>query len=229
MFDIFVADTGSSDEEIQAIEELVEKVDNIKLIKYNYYNFAKINNDVVKNHIDKEYEFLLFCNNDVKLLNDVISGMLNVFKEKHRVGTVGARLHFADNTIQHGGVYLSINKNGHLSLGHLGFLSYYQTSENVTKVFGNTAGLMMISKFVFQKCEGFNENYKTCFEDVELNCKTNIMGLNNYCNNNIVAYHYESQTRGKNEINKKNEQSDFVNNLLPFINKNLKFMSKVFI
>ena len=44
---------------------------NISLIEYDYYNFAKINNDVVKNHVTNEYEFLLFCNNDIMLLNNI--------------------------------------------------------------------------------------------------------------------------------------------------------------
>mgnify|MGYP000085323662 CR=1 FL=1 len=46
---------------------------NVNLIEYDYYNFAKINNDVVKHHITNEYEYLLFCNNDIKLLNNVKS------------------------------------------------------------------------------------------------------------------------------------------------------------
>ena len=40
---------------------------------------------LLKNHIGKEYQYLLFCNNDIKLLSDVISGMLDVYKEKSKV------------------------------------------------------------------------------------------------------------------------------------------------
>lgn len=221
MFDIFVADTGSSDEEIQAIEELVEKVDNIKLIKYDYYNFAKINNDVVKNHIGKEYEFLLFCNNDVKLLNDVISGMLNVFKEKQRVGTIGARLHFADNTIQHDGMFSFIDKNNFFQITHKNLGSYYNFLDKTTTVIGNTGALVMIRKFTFEKCGYFNENYISCFEDVELSFKCLTMGLDNYLCSDCVGYHYESQTRNE-DIDKLNKlQHDYSKNLLPFVIKNL--------
>jgi GT2 family glycosyltransferase len=42
---------------------------------------------------------------------------------------------------------------------------------------GNTGGLMMIRKFVFEKCGMFNENYISCLEDVELNLKSIILGL----------------------------------------------------
>ena len=57
VFNLFIADTGSFEDEKKEIRDNTSKYDNIKLIEYDYYNFAKINNDVVKNHITDEYEF----------------------------------------------------------------------------------------------------------------------------------------------------------------------------
>jgi GT2 family glycosyltransferase len=228
LFDIFIADTGSTEEEIKSIEELVNSVGNIKLIKYDYYNFAKINNDVVKNHIGKEYEFLLFCNNDVKLLNDVISGMLSTFKTQPRVGTVGARLHFADNTIQHDGMLSFIDKNKSFQITHRNLGSYYNFSDKTISVIGNTGGLVMIRKFTFDKCGMFNENYISCFEDVELNFKCVVLGLENYLCSDCVAYHYESQTRNDDSEKFEKLQKDYKDNLLPFVIKNLNKLSPKF-
>ena len=220
LFSIFIADTGSDESEIKLIEDLITKFDNIKLIKYNYYNFAKINNDVVKNYIGDEYEYLLFCNNDIKILNDVIGGMLNTFKEKPKVGTIGIRLHYVDNTIQHDGVVMFINNDKKLGVSHKNSGSYYSYSLGINKNFGNTAGLMMIRKFTFEKSGFFNENYDVCFEDVQLNATTLLLGLENYCDGNSVAYHYESQTREKDEETKNLETNDFLKKLLPFLIKN---------
>jgi GT2 family glycosyltransferase len=220
LFSIFIADTGSDESEIKLIEDLITKFDNIKLIKYNYYNFAKINNDVVKNYIGDEYEYLLFCNNDIKILNDVIGGMLNAFKEKPKVGTIGIRLHYVDNTIQHDGVVMFINNDKKLGVSHKNSGSYYSYSLGINKNFGNTAGLMMIRKFTFEKSGFFNENYDVCFEDVQLNATTLLLGLENYCDGNSVAYHYESQTREKDEETKNLETNDFLKKLLPFLIKN---------
>ena len=228
LFDIFIADTGSTEEEINLIEELVNNVGNIKLIKYDYYNFAKINNDVVKNHIGKEYEFLLFCNNDVKLLNDVISGMLTTFKTQPRVGTVGARLHFADNTIQHDGMLGYVDKNKNFQITHRNLGSYYNFSDKTISVIGNTGGLVMIRKFTFDKCGMFNENYISCFEDVELNFKCVTLGLENYLCSDCVAYHYESQTRNDDSEKLDKLQKDYKHNLLPFVIKNLNKLSPKF-
>lgn len=221
MFDIFIADTGSSDDEIKLIEDLISQVDNIKLIKYDYYNFAKINNDVVKNHLGGKYDYILFCNNDIKLLNDVIYGMLQVFKEKPRIGTVGARLHFADNTIQHDGMFAYINKNNSFQITHKNLTSYYNFSDKSMSVIGNTGALVMIRRFTFEKCGGFNENYISCFEDVELNFKCVTLGLENYLCSNCVAYHYESQTRNDDEEKLNKLEKDYKQYLLPFVIKNI--------
>jgi GT2 family glycosyltransferase len=220
LFTIFIADTGSTDDEKEILKSNIKDYNNIKLIEYDYYNFAKINNDVVKNHVTDEYEFLLFCNNDIKLLNNVIYGMLNIFKTTPKVGTVGCRLHFEDNTIQHDGIICIVDKNKHLKISHHSLLSYYNFSNVTRKVIGSTAALLMIKKNVFIKCDYFNENYLTCFEDVELNLKCLMIGLDNYCNSNLVSYHYESKTRN-NDIDKiKKVNKDYNNLLRPFVSKN---------
>ena len=228
LFDVFIADTGSSETEKEWIKTNILPLGDIKLIEYDYYNFAKINNDVVKHHITNEYEYLLFCNNDIKLLNNVIYGMLKVFKSKPKVGTVGCRLHFEDNTIQHDGVFMMVNKQNQLGLGHIGIGSYFNYSIGQKSVIGSTAALLMIKKHMFEQFGYFNENYTTCFEDVELNLKSIVLNYENIIDSDLVAYHLESQTRGKTEINQKNESLDYSKTLMPFINENLmKIKSKI--
>jgi GT2 family glycosyltransferase len=220
LFHIFIADTGSTNEEKDILKDYIKQYRNITLIEYDYYNFAKINNDVVKNHVNEEYEFLLFCNNDIKLLNNVIYGMLSIFKTTPKVGTVGCRLHFEDNTIQHDGILCAINQQKHLLISHHSLSSYYSFSNINRKVIGSTAALLMIKKDVFIKCDYFNENYTSCFEDVELNLKCLMLKLDNYCNSNLVAYHYESKTRNNDKDKLKKVNEDYNNLLLPFVNKN---------
>jgi len=224
LYHIFVADTGSNEDEISEIKNYITENSTkvqITLIEYDYYNFAKINNDVVKNHIDNKYEFLLFCNNDIKILNNVIYGMLKIMKEHPKTGTVGCRLHFEDNTVQHGGVFAGVNSRQQIILGHDNIKSYYNHPVSFKKVFGNTAALMMIRKNVFEKCGSYNENYTTCFEDVELNAKCLLMGYENYFDGSLVSYHFESQSRGKDEKNMIGERHDYSQTLLPFFYQNL--------
>lgn len=222
IFEIFIADTGSSDNEIREIKQYILEEQSkcvIHLIQYDYYNFGKINNDVIKNHVSDNFEFVLFCNNDIKILNDVISGFLQIFKTKHDTGTVGARLHFEDNTIQHDGMLSFIDKNNNFIVTHNNFKSYFNFTKEVKPVIGNTAALLMIRKKTFEKCGMFNEEYISCFEDVELNFKCNIIGLVNYYAGNCVAYHYESQTR-KDDPEYNNKMVSDYKKLIEFVTNN---------
>jgi GT2 family glycosyltransferase len=217
-FDIFIADTGSTEEEKNQIKLNISQFNNVKLIEYGYYNFAKINNDVVRNYISDEYEFLLFCNNDIKILNDIITGMLGIYDKHKKAGTVGCRLHFADNTIQHDGIYMGINNvNSSLGVNHLNIGNYYNFFNATTEVFGNTGGLLMIRKRTFELCGLFNENYISCFEDVELNVKAISMGFSNYLCGDGVAYHYESTTRNEDPDNLNKLKQDYHQNLVPMV------------
>jgi GT2 family glycosyltransferase len=221
LFTIFIADTGSTDEEKEWIKQNIVTLGDVKLIEYDYYNFAKINNDVVKNHITDDYDFLLFSNNDIKVLNNVIYNMLSIFKEKNHVGTVGSRLHFEDNTVQHNGVVLFRDKDKNLRISHLGILSYYGFNTTNFEVVGNTGALLMIRKNMFEKCGMFNENYTECFEDVELNLKCLTKGFKNYISSKSVAYHYESKTRNDDTKKLERQSQDFSNTLFPFIKENI--------
>jgi GT2 family glycosyltransferase len=228
LFDIFIADTGSTYEEKEWIKNNILPIGDIKFIEYDYYNFAKINNDVVKNHIGNNYEFLLFCNNDIKILNNVIYGMLNIFKSKLKVGTVGCRLYFKDNTIQHDGILAIVDSKNIFGVTHKELNSYYPKNNNIQEVVGSTGALLMIKKSLFEICGLFNEDYTNCFEDVELNFKTTILGYNNFIDGNLVSYHFESQTRGEDPENIKKLSNDYNNTLLPFTIKNLgKLRSKI--
>ena len=218
-FDIFISDTGSTEEEKNWIKENIK---GITLIEYNYYNFAKINNNVVKNLPNNNYTFLLFSNNDVKILNDVITGMLSVFDKNKMTGTVGCRLHYEDNTIQHNGIFLYLNQqNKSIVVTHKNANAYYNYSKDTSPVIGNTAAIMMVRKDMFTNVGMFNEVYSHCWEDVELNLKIKVKGFENIINGNCVAYHYESKTR-----NIDLEQIDLINQyndiLIPFIKSNFE-------
>lgn len=229
-YEIFIADTGSEENEKNEIKNFIKKNEEnskIHLIEYDYYNFAKINNDVVKNYIDDKFDFLLFCNNDIELMNNVIQEMLMIFKENKNVGTVGARLHYKDNTIQHDGIIAIIktekdSKVGMLGVTHDNLNSYHKYTTYTKEVLGSTGALLMIHKNIFIKCGMFNENYISCFEDVELNLKCQTLGLKNYLSGKSVAYHYESTTRNEDPDNLKKLNEDYMNCLVPFVRSNFE-------
>jgi GT2 family glycosyltransferase len=162
-------------------------------------------------------------------LSDVISGMLNVYRTKPRVGTVGCRLHYEDGTIQHNGMLLYIvNKTNNLGISHLDKNNYYNYKLGINEVIGNTGGLMMIQKNLFNTIGMFNENYTYCFEDAHLNTLLSIKGFINYTNSNYTAFHFESKSRDLN--NEKKLSMNELNKLyIPIVIKNFeKLKYKIF-
>jgi len=225
LYDIFIADTGSSNEEKELIKSRYENT-NVNLIEFDYYNFAKINNEVVRDYIGDEYEFLLFCNNDIKLLNNVVYGMLKTFKEKPKTGTVGCRLHFEDNTVQHDGIKLFFSQANNISLTHHGLRNYFNYTTGTKTIAGSTGALLGVRKKSFINAGLFNEKYTNCFEDVELNLSLITMGFENVFDGSLVAYHYESQTRNENNDNVTSMSNDFNNIMTPYIVDNMIHIKK---
>lgn len=226
IFEIFIADTGSSPEEKSLIKQKITNYNNIKLIEYDYYNFSKINNDVVKNHIGDNFEFLLFCNNDIEIKSNVIYGMLKTFKENPKTGSVGCRLHYKDNTLQHNGICVIMNQlNKSIDIEHIKRQSYYSFELSETEPIGNTAALIMIRKNTFTKLGGFDEKFRHCFEDVFLSLQLIKLGYINYNLGQYVAYHYEKQTR-KDKENMSEIMEDYNNILAPFIRENFDKLKK---
>lgn len=227
-YNIVVADTGSSSENIEQIEEYLSKTTNIRLVKFNYYNFAKINNEVVKKYIDNNTKLVLFCNNDVQLLNDAVTRCVDIYLKNPRIcGTIGIRLHFADNSIQHSGILGYMDREGRFGLSHVGLRSYYNYINDIRiGTFGNTGAFLMMEKALFDKIGGFNENYIECLEDVELNCRCLVEGRQNIFVGNAVAYHFESLTRNLDVDKNKRMSEDFNKNLAPFLNQNIDKIRK---
>ncbi len=193
---------------------------------YDYYNFSKINNDVVKNHLSDKFEYLLFCNNDIVLLTDVIYNLITIFKNHKNVGTVGCRLHYEDNTLQHQGITIFLKQNvKQISVDHFGKNSYYNFDTTTKHVLGNTAALMMIRKNTFEKIGGFDESLRHCFEDVLLNLKLTVSGYSNYYSPDSVAYHLESASRDIKTTNNEMIQ-DYNNILVPYIKNNFEKLKK---
>ncbi len=223
-YEIIIADTGSTIENRQQLAHWINNLDRkpnlgeIKIIEYDYYNFAKINNHVVKNHLSKKSTHILFCNNDIKLLNDAVDRCLYLFREKKSIGTAGIRLYYADYSIQHNGIELLFGVGQSVDLTYRNSHCYYRYDRDVVEVSGNTAAFLMIERPVFEKFY-FNENYQECLEDVELNLQMLKLGRKNYQVGHAVAYHYEGQTRNEDPDKIKKQIEDYQNHLLPFFKK----------
>lgn len=214
-YHIHIADTGSTDDNIKRLNEYKKDKNNITLHLFDYYNFAKINNEVVKK-LDNP-ELLLFCNDDIELINDALSLMVEQYQKDDKTGIVGCRLHFEDGSIQHNGLEFYHRLKG--SYYEVRNVERHRTNGYKTKnhrSLGSTGAFLMIPYTIFSEVGGFNEIYKECFEDVHLSIETILKGYKNYVVSTAVCYHKESQTRDV----KKNAsliKKDLRENLLPYV------------
>ena len=226
-YKIIIADTGSDKVVLAETKFLIKKSTiDIQLVEYDYYSFSKINNDVVNNHVEDDCELILFCNDDIKLMNDALTLCASKFSSKNNIGTAGIRLHYSDDTIQHAGIYCLRDSNDNLRLSHVGLRTKNKYSGIDYKAIGNTGAFLMITKELFNEIGGFNEIYTECFEDVELNFQALINGYKNITIYDAVAYHYESVSRSKSSVKQNNERVDLVEKLIPFYENNKSELNK---
>ena len=226
-YEILIADTCSSPDIINRYSEILSN--KVKLIRYDYYNFGKINNDMVRNHVSEDTELILFCNDDVKLLNDVLSRCVEIYNaNKENVGTIGIRLHFANADVQHCGITIvrDTTDNIHLTHTDLRKADNYFTGVNYNSL-GNTGAFLLINKQLFIDIGYFNESYIECFEDVELNLNCLIKGKKNITVCDAVAYHYESISRDRSNDKLEKLNRDYFERLHLFYLKNKEVLNKI--
>ncbi len=214
-YKIIIADTGSDPDILKRIKKLCID-NNIKLICYDSYHFEKINNDIVKNYIDNDTKYVLFCNNDIKFITDCVTEMVNTFENNSNVGTVGAVLYYGNESIQHKGIFCKI-ENSQLRIGHngLGLKEGIKSHEDAI-VLGNTAALQLVSMDVLKHLNYFPETYIDSLSDVEFNLSCLKNGYKNILCGKALAFHFESQTR---QTEGKILLEDF-NTLIKFIEQN---------
>ncbi len=191
-YQVYVLDTGSS---AASLAEL-RRLPGVRVVELGYYNFAAIHNDVILRRRLVREDLLLFHNNDVEAVNDVLSHLLHAHETTPRPGIVGARLHFPDGLVQHAGIRVAVRGGRAAFADHFGHRSLWNYPEGVRRgVAGNSFALALMERELYEALGGLNEGYESCFEDVELNLRAILAGRTNVLAGDAVAIHRESATR----------------------------------
>lgn len=139
-------ENNSSSDEIFRYYRKLSEDPRIHLLRWKKeFNYSAINNFGVR-HAKGDY--LLFLNNDVKVIDpDWLSEMLGVC-QRQEVGAVGAKLIYPDNTIQHAGCVVGMGGiAGHMFVNmpaeRTGYLHKASLLQDMSCV---TAACMMMKK-----------------------------------------------------------------------------------
>ena len=225
-YHIYLGDTGSTKEEVAGIKAFIKKnfaeQKNVTYIQFDYYNFAKNNNVIIREYV-KDENLLLFCNNDIKLIDDCISEAVKMYDRNPDItGTIGFKLIFKNETLQHAGQMLILHENNQFAhITHRGLKENKDLYSGRERVIGNTMALMLTPKSLYLQLGGLNESYLDCFEDVEYNLNCIIGGRHNIYIGDRAAWHYESQTRDVDPNKMKKLNMDANQRLIPFIHKHI--------
>jgi glycosyltransferase involved in cell wall biosynthesis len=197
-FEIIIADNGSEkDETLELFENYQQRYgDQVKVVRLDMpFNFSRINNLAVE---ASDGKYLLFLNNDIKVITQGWMGKMVSMAQQERIGAVGAKLYYPDNTIQHAGVLLGMGGvagHGHCGYprGDYGYFGKLVINNNYSAV---TAACMMVKRSDFEAVGGFEEKLEVAFNDVDFCLKLYSKGKFNVWMSDVELYHYESKSRG---------------------------------
>lgn len=189
--EVIVVDNASSDETPQ----LLAQYPWIKLIR-NEENrgFAGANN---QGAAIAQGEFLVLLNNDTEPFPGWLEAMLARAREPG-VGIVGAKLLFADRTIQHGGVVISGMLLSRISISpfhHNYMLPSDDAEANLPNDFEAITGACLLTpRALYNELGGLDEAYWNGYEDVDYCFKVRKRGLRLIYEPKATLFHFESQS-----------------------------------
>lgn len=194
-FEFVIVENNSEDPKTFAYYDELKKDPKVRILHYKgKFNYSAINNYGAKH---AKGELLLLLNNDTEMTHPDSLAEMVAIAERPSVGVVGARLLYADGTIQHAGVVIGVGG----SAGHVYYGDYpdftYGNRANCTLCYSAVTGAcLMLKKSTFDKVNGLDENLAVAFNDIDLCLKVRALGL-------LVVYspyaqfnHYESKSRG---------------------------------
>lgn len=206
--EIIVVDNNSTDKNVSIIRN---KFPEVKLIQNKInYGFARGCNIGA---LEANNKYLLFINSDVIVSKNPIPQMISVFKEYSNVGIVGAQLYNSDNTFQPSNYsYPTLLKRILQLVGLKSLFKYFvkthQRIYNIKEVEIVKGAFMMISKDIFFRFGGFDENYFMYVEDIDLSAKLLKEGYKNFIVNTGGIIHL-----GWNESKLSNETAFYYGNI----------------
>ena len=171
------------------------------------FNYSAVNNLAVSY---AQGEYVLLLNNDTEVITVNWMEELLMYAQRRDVGAVGAKLYYADRTIQHAGVVIGLGAHrtaGHThyresrqNLGYMGRLCYAQ---NVTAV---TGACLLVKKSLYLEAGGLDEGFAVSLNDVDFCLKLREKGYLNVFTPFAELYHYESLSRGADDTGERAER-----------------------
>ena len=196
-YEILIVDNGSDDPATLQYLNALQTRARIRVVRDDRaFNYSALNNMAVRL---ARGEIVGLLNNDLEVVSpDWLSEMVSIALQP-RVGAVGARLWYPNETLQHGGVIIGLGGlAGHfhknLPRRHGGFVGRACLIQGLSAV---TGACLVIRKVIYEEVGGLNEtDLPVAFNDVDFCLRVQGVGYRNVWTPYAELYHHESATRG---------------------------------
>ena len=214
-FEVIVVDNGSKEQKtFNLFEKYKKEHNNFTVMREDCeFNYSYLNNTAAKKC---NSDYIVLLNNDTEIIDPNWLGTMVSYAMQPHIGTVGIKLLYPDNTVQHGGVVLGLGGLArHVFLNSPrncsprsvdGLYARLKVPFNYSCV---TAACLMIKKSKFLEVGGLEEDLKVAFNDVDLNIKVLTKGYYNIFLPQVEMYHYESKSRGLDTTPEKQKRLNF--------------------
>ena len=206
-YEILILDNQSTEPDTLSWFKAVSKHEKVRVIRYNHpFNYSAINNFAVTQAAG---EYVCLLNNDTEVIAKAWLSNMLCEALKPNAGCVGAKLYYADDTVQHAGVILGLwGLAGHSHKNFSRFEAGYQNRLLCPQQYSAvTAACLLVKKSIYQEVSGLNEKQLTvAFNDVDFCLKVLKRGYQNYWTPHAELYHFESKSRGKEDTPEKKER-----------------------
>ncbi len=218
-FEFIIVENNSTEKEtFEYYDKIQKEFDNVKVVKWEKgFNYSAINNYGVQ---FAKGDYILLLNNDTELITPTaLEEMLGICM-RDEVGIVGAKLLYADNTVQHAGVVIGFGAEFGGYAGHVfngigrkdyGYMLRPRLNCNYSAV---TAACLMTKRSVFDEVGGLREEFVVACNDVDYCLKVREKGYLVVYNAFAEWHHYESKSRGYEDTPEKKER--FLNEVHKF-------------
>jgi len=196
-WEMIIVDNGSIEPETRAFFKALGGDPRIRVVPYpRPFNYSAINNLGASKATGS---ILCLLNNDIEpigsgWLKEMVSHAL-----RPGVGAVGAKLYYANDTIQHAGVVTGIGGvaghfEKHLPRREFGYFCRPGLIQNLSAV---TGACLVIRREIFEQVGGLDEkNLTVAFNDIDFCLRVAHSGYRNVYTPFAELYHYESASRG---------------------------------
>lgn len=195
--EILIVDNDSREPATLTYLESLGTDNRVRLLRIEgAFNFSALNNRAVA---IAEGEIIGFINNDIEVIEPAWLTEMVSQAVQPRIGAVGAKLYYGDDTIQHAGVIIGMG--GVAGHAHCRFprpaAGYFGRLHLVQNVSCVTAACLIMPRRVFEDVGGFDEkNLQVAFNDVDLCLRIREAGYGIIWTPYAELYHLESASRG---------------------------------